>query len=71
MHRHRVDLPEPDGPITTTTSPASTASETSCSTWRSPNHLSTRLDRHQRLVGHGVSLVVRPGRNLARRATAS
>src|SRR5215218_5656002 len=40
--RHRVDLPDPDGPTTTTTSPGSTSRSTSWSTCRSPNHLLTR-----------------------------
>lgn len=39
--RHSVDLPEPDGPITTTTSPRPTDSETSSSTCSGPNHLLT------------------------------
>src|SRR3954451_20008264 len=39
--RHRVDLPEPEGPITTTTSPRLIARLMSCSTCRSPNHLFT------------------------------
>src|SRR5215212_3683687 len=42
MVRHRVDLPEPEGPTTTTTSPGSTSRSTSWSTCRSPNHLLTR-----------------------------
>src|SRR5690606_30728826 len=37
-----VDLPEPDGPITTTTSPRLTDIEMSRRTWNSPNHLLTR-----------------------------
>src|SRR5919199_5175314 len=40
--RHSVDLPEPDGPTTTTTSPRSTDRLTSRSTCNSPNHLLTR-----------------------------
>ena len=39
--RHSVDLPDPDGPITTTTSPRLIVWLMSCSTCRSPNHLST------------------------------
>src|SRR5690606_12249109 len=39
MQRIRVDFPEPDGPMTTTTSPLFTDSEMSLSTWNSPNHL--------------------------------
>src|SRR3954452_21467819 len=39
--RHRVDFPEPEGPITTTTSPRLIARLMSCSTCRSPNHLFT------------------------------
>ena len=36
MARHRVDLPEPEGPSTTTTSPAETERSMSLRTWRSP-----------------------------------
>ncbi len=39
--RHSVLLPEPDGPITTTTSPRLIERLMSCRTCRSPNHLST------------------------------
>src|SRR3954451_15032662 len=39
--RHRVDFPEPEGPITTTTSPRLIARLMSCSTCKSPNHLFT------------------------------
>src|SRR5690606_3892998 len=39
MQRMRVDLPEPEGPMTTTTSPLFTDSEMSLRTWNSPNHL--------------------------------
>src|SRR5690606_26148600 len=39
MQRMRVDLPDPDGPITTTTSPRLTDKWMSLSTWNSPNHL--------------------------------
>src|SRR3954464_12638686 len=39
--RHRVDFPEPEGPITTTTSPRLIARLMSCNTCRSPNHLFT------------------------------
>ena len=35
----RVDLPEPDGPQTTTTSPFSTLTEQSFNTWKEPYHL--------------------------------
>ena len=41
--RHSVDLPEPDGPRTTTTSPLRTVRLMLCSTWRSPKYLSTSL----------------------------
>ena len=41
MARHSVDLPEPDGPITTTTSPRATDRLTSSSTCSGPNHLFT------------------------------
>ena len=39
--RQRVDLPDPDGPITTTTSPRLIVWLMSCRTCRSPNHLLT------------------------------
>src|SRR6266404_962337 len=39
MQRRRVVLPEPLGPITTTTSPGATASETSRSTSTAPKRL--------------------------------
>ena len=41
MQRRKVDLPEPDGPTTTTTSPASMFSEMSFSTKDSPKRLVT------------------------------
>src|SRR5919198_804687 len=41
--RMSVDLPEPDGPHTTTTSPAPMARLISRSTWSLPNHLLTSL----------------------------
>jgi hypothetical protein len=41
MHRMRVLLPDPEGPITTTTSPSSTAKSTSFKTWKSPKYLLT------------------------------
>src|SRR3989338_4050815 len=40
-HLIRVDLPEPDGPHTTTTSPLLTWVLQSLSTWKSPYHLLT------------------------------
>src|SRR6266581_8071812 len=40
-HLMSVDLPEPDGPQTTTTSPFSTCVEQSVSTWNCPYHLET------------------------------
>ena len=39
-----VDLPEPDGPQTTTTSPFSILVVQSVSTWKLPYHLLTSLD---------------------------
>src|SRR6266542_1248885 len=42
--RIRVLFPEPEGPQTTTTSPASTSRSTPASTWSRPNHLSTFLN---------------------------
>src|SRR5271154_5811272 len=41
MQRIIVDLPEPDGPQTTTRSPRCTSRLMSVSTWNSPNHLWT------------------------------
>ena len=38
-----VDLPEPDGPHTTTTSPFLTLVEQCLSTWKLPYHLLTSL----------------------------
>src|SRR5690554_347399 len=43
MQRMRVDLPEPDGPMTTTTSPLLTDRLMSFSTWNSPYHLFTPI----------------------------
>src|SRR4029453_3495430 len=43
MARHRVDLPEPDGPRTTTTSPLRTVRLIFWSTCSSPKYLSTSL----------------------------
>ncbi|MNN44606.1 hypothetical protein D3C81_1589040 [compost metagenome] len=42
-HLIRVDLPEPDGPHTTTTSPLLTWVVQSVRTWKSPYHLLTLL----------------------------
>lgn len=39
--RIKVDLPEPDGPIMTTTSCGITSTLISRRTWKSPNHLLT------------------------------
>ena len=39
MHLIRVDLPEPEGPHTTTTSPFATSVEQPLSTWTMPYHL--------------------------------
>src|SRR5881227_3967188 len=44
-HRSSVDLPEPDGPITTRTSPASSERSMPLRTWLSPNHLWTPCSR--------------------------
>src|SRR5512140_536589 len=43
--RMRVDFPEPEGPQTTTTSPARTRRLILFSTWRLPNHLWTPSNR--------------------------
>src|SRR5258706_227797 len=42
-HLISVDLPLPDGPHTTTTSPFATSVEQSVSTWKPPYHLLTFL----------------------------
>ena len=53
-HLISVDLPEPDGPHTTTTSPLATSVEQSLSTWKSRYHLLTLLSvimgRPQRMI---------------------
>src|ERR1700712_1064227 len=41
MQRHSVDLPEPEAPTTTTTSPRSTSRSMSCSAWNEPKLLLT------------------------------
>ncbi len=41
MHRMRVDLPPPEGPMTTTFSPRPTAMSMSLRAWKSPKNLST------------------------------
>jgi len=43
MHRMKVVLPEPDGPMTTTTSRRATVKETPLSTWRRPNFFWTSV----------------------------
>ena len=48
-HLMSVDLPEPDGPHTTTTSPLSTLVVQSVSTWKLPYHLLTSLIS---IIGH-------------------
>ena len=45
MQRIMVDLPEPEGPQTTTRSPSATLSDTSRSTCNAPNHLLTLSSR--------------------------
>src|SRR5437016_4087547 len=42
-HLIRVDLPDPDGPHTTTTSPFATSVEQPSRTWMGPYHLLTAL----------------------------
>src|ERR1700731_2235588 len=42
-HLIKVDLPEPEGPQTTTTSPPATSALQCLSTWNSPYHLETFL----------------------------
>ena len=69
--RQSVDLPEPDGPMTTTTSPRAISRSMSCSTCSSPNHLLTpgqaderlsvrRLVTRPTLGGCGVRPAIRP-----------
>ncbi|GAA0651165.1 hypothetical protein GCM10009101_26100 [Brevundimonas lenta] len=41
MERRRVDLPEPEGPIRATISPAATSTETPFRAFREPNVLDT------------------------------
>ena len=53
--RHSVDLPEPDGPMTTTTSPRPTVRSMSLSTCRSPKCLLTPLEHHEGRAGSGRS----------------
>src|SRR3546814_1268263 len=48
MQRMKVDLPEPEGPMTQTTSPFISSSEMPFSTWRLPNDLCTS---RQRMIG--------------------
>ena len=55
--RMSVLLPEPEGPQTTMTSPASTLRSTSTSTWCWPNHLLTPLN--SMASGHGYSITSR------------
>ena len=54
--RHSVDLPEPDGPITTTTSPRLTTVLMSFSTWKSPKCFSTSVDDDERLTPPDVDV---------------
>ena len=48
--RSSVDFPEPDGPMTTCTSPGSRVRSIPFRTWLLPNHLCDALDPHERLV---------------------
>ena len=54
MQRISVDLPEPDGPITTTTSWRPTRRSMSSSAWKSPKRLvdAVELDHHLAAAGH-------------------
>src|SRR5262245_28581516 len=71
MHRSSVLFPDPLGPTTTSTSPRRTSSSTPRSTWKSPNHLLTRLSRRAgsipRLSGWPPRLACRAGGRHARR----
>ena len=55
MVRHRVDLPEPDGPSTTTTCPFGTSSCTFLSTCNGPKNLSTPAIR---IIGGAEAAVI-------------
>jgi hypothetical protein len=48
--RMNVDLPEPDGPTITTTSPRRTVVEMPLSAWKAPNHFSTSSHDHRLAV---------------------
>src|SRR5262249_61506730 len=58
-HLISVDLPLPEGPHTTTTSPFATSVAQSVSTWNEPYHLLTRL------ISIIAMIVVRSGSQLA------
>src|SRR5437899_11548084 len=60
-HLISVDLPEPDGPHTTTTSPLATSVEQSFSTWKSWYHLLTwRRVIMEHLIGISCSGISAP-----------
>ena len=64
MQRIQVDLPEPDGPSTTTTSCSLMFADTPFSAWKSPYHLSTPV-AHDDVVAAGEFLAHRrSGRKL-------
>ena len=63
-----VDLPEPDGPQTTTTSPLATAVVQASSTWKDPYHLLTCLISI--IGGFGEACIVAPVDKLAQHAGA-
>lgn len=50
-----VDLPEPDGPHTTTTSPLRMVVEQSFSTWKLPYHLETFLSSIICFIPHSLA----------------
>src|SRR5690606_24246386 len=56
MVRHSVDLPDPEGPMTTTTSPRCTVRLMFFRTWSSPNHLLTsRISTRGSVAGGGIA----------------
>src|SRR6266511_3212307 len=69
MLRHRVDLPDPEGPITTTTSPRSTVRSTSRKTCSDPNHLLTPSSMMSGSLDWPVISVIPPVRDHERVTT--
>src|SRR6266446_5408428 len=65
-HLIRVDLPDPEGPQTTTTSPFVTSVLQSFSTWKSPYHFETFLIEIIRLFSFASSAPASTQRNRLR-----